>query len=151
MSATLKVTHKAIGVEVRRGTFDVVVDGERVGSLEMNDTIEIPIEAGHHTRQVSMVQYLLPSHRSSSAITTHKRPARTQSTTRHRSKSRCATRALQLTAALEEHLTPVVTEARSVVSTRLFNVQTASRSSHKGCYSGSSSRARTAEPAVIAS
>jgi hypothetical protein len=52
MLATLKLTHKAIGVEVRRGTFDVVVDGERVGSLEMNDTIEIPIEAGHHTLQV---------------------------------------------------------------------------------------------------
>jgi len=49
MSATLKLTHKAIGVEVRRGTYDVVVDGERVGSLEMNDTIEIPIEAGHHS------------------------------------------------------------------------------------------------------
>ena len=41
MSATLKLTHKAIGVEVRRGTFDVVVDGERVGSLEMNDTRKI--------------------------------------------------------------------------------------------------------------
>jgi hypothetical protein len=52
MSATLKLTHKAIGVEVRRGTFDVVVDGERVGSLEMNDTIEMPIEPGHHTLQV---------------------------------------------------------------------------------------------------
>src|SRR5271168_2218310 len=48
MSATLKLTHKAIGVEVRRGTFDVVVDGERVGSLDMNEAIEIPIEAGHH-------------------------------------------------------------------------------------------------------
>ena len=52
MSATLKLTHKAIGVEVRRGTFDVVVDAERVESLEMNDTIEIPIEPGHHTLQV---------------------------------------------------------------------------------------------------
>jgi hypothetical protein len=52
MSATLKLTHKAIGVEVRRGTYDVVVDGERVGSLQMNDTIEIPIEDGHHTLQV---------------------------------------------------------------------------------------------------
>ena len=28
MSAKLKLTHKAIGVEVRRGTYDVVVDGE---------------------------------------------------------------------------------------------------------------------------
>jgi hypothetical protein len=52
MSATVKVTHKAIGVEARRGTFDVVVDGERMGSVEMNDTVEIPIEARHHTLQV---------------------------------------------------------------------------------------------------
>src|SRR3984885_2376232 len=39
MPATLKLTHKAIGAEVRRGTYDVVVDGERVGSVEMNHTI----------------------------------------------------------------------------------------------------------------
>ena len=52
MSATLKLAHKAIGVEVRRGTFDVVVDGERVGSLAMNETIEMPIETGQHTLQV---------------------------------------------------------------------------------------------------
>ena len=41
MPATLKLTHKAIGAEVRRGTYDVVVDGERAGSVEMNHTIEI--------------------------------------------------------------------------------------------------------------
>ena len=52
MSATLKLTHKAIGAEVRRDTYDVVVDGERVGSVEMNDTIEIPVEPGRHTLQV---------------------------------------------------------------------------------------------------
>lgn len=52
MSATLKITHKAIGAEVRRGAYDVFVNGERVGSVEMNDTIEIPIVAGHHTLQV---------------------------------------------------------------------------------------------------
>ena len=52
MSATLKVTHKAIGAEVRRGTYDVVVDGRRHGSVEMNDTIEIPVEPGRHTLQV---------------------------------------------------------------------------------------------------
>ena len=28
------------------------VDGERVGSVEMNDTIEIPVEPGRHTLQV---------------------------------------------------------------------------------------------------
>jgi len=52
MSATLKLTHKAIGAEVRRGTYDVVVDGERVGSVEMNHAIEVPVEPGRHTLQV---------------------------------------------------------------------------------------------------
>lgn len=49
MSATLKLTHKTIGVEVRRGPYDVEVDGERVGSLDMNDTIETPVAPGRHT------------------------------------------------------------------------------------------------------
>ena len=31
MSATLKLTHKSIGVEVRRGAYDVVVDGRGLG------------------------------------------------------------------------------------------------------------------------
>jgi hypothetical protein len=52
MTATLTLTHKTIGVEVRRGAYDAVVDGARVGSVELNETIEIPIEAGHHTLQV---------------------------------------------------------------------------------------------------
>ena len=52
MPATLKVTHEAIGAEVRRGPYDVVVDGERVGSVEMNQTIEISVEPGRHTLQV---------------------------------------------------------------------------------------------------
>jgi len=52
VTATLKISHKAIGVEVRRGTFDVLVDGKPVGSVEMNDTIETPVEPGRHTLQV---------------------------------------------------------------------------------------------------
>jgi hypothetical protein len=52
VAATLKLTHRAIGVEVRRGTYDVVLDGERVGSLQLNDPIEIPVEPGPHTLQV---------------------------------------------------------------------------------------------------
>ena len=49
MTATLRVTHKSIGVEVRRGPYDIIVDAQRVGSLAMNDTIEIPLEVGRHT------------------------------------------------------------------------------------------------------
>ncbi len=52
MSATLKLTHKAIGAEVRRGAYDIVVDGQTAGLLEMNATIEIPVEPGRHTVQV---------------------------------------------------------------------------------------------------
>jgi hypothetical protein len=52
MAATLKLIHRSIGVEVRRDTYDVVVDGQPVGSIEMNDTIEIPIQPGSHTLQV---------------------------------------------------------------------------------------------------
>ena len=52
MAATLKLSHKAIGVEVRRGPYDVMVDGARVGSVAMNDTIELPVEPGRHTLQV---------------------------------------------------------------------------------------------------
>lgn len=52
MSATLKLEREAIGIEVRRGTYDVFVDGKRVGSVEMHGTIEIPLEPGRHTLQI---------------------------------------------------------------------------------------------------
>ncbi len=52
MSATLKVTHKTIGAEVRRAPYDVVIDGELGGSVEMNGTIDVPVEPGRHTLQV---------------------------------------------------------------------------------------------------
>ena len=52
MSATLRLTHKAIGAEVRRDPYDVIVDGEQAGSVEMNATIDIPVETGRHTVQV---------------------------------------------------------------------------------------------------
>jgi hypothetical protein len=46
------LTHKAIGAEVRRGTYEVIVDGQGVGSLEMSETIELPVEPGTHTVQI---------------------------------------------------------------------------------------------------
>lgn len=52
MSATLKLTHKAIGAEVRRGTYDAVLDGQQVGSVEMNSTIELAVDPGRHALQV---------------------------------------------------------------------------------------------------
>ncbi|MEY9847851.1 hypothetical protein ABH940_004951 [Streptacidiphilus sp. BW17] len=52
MSATLTVTHKAIGAEVRRSPYDVVLDGERVGTVAMNAMFETPVEPGRHALQV---------------------------------------------------------------------------------------------------
>ena len=52
MPATLKVRHEAIGVEVRRGRYDVVVDGNRAGSVELHGTFETPVEPGRHTLQI---------------------------------------------------------------------------------------------------
>ena len=52
MATTLRLTHRAIGVEIRRGPYDVVLDGERVGTVELNDQIEMPLEPGRHTLQV---------------------------------------------------------------------------------------------------
>jgi hypothetical protein len=52
MPATLQLTHKTIGAEVRRGTYDAVVDGKWAGSVELNETIDLPVEPGRHTLQV---------------------------------------------------------------------------------------------------
>jgi hypothetical protein len=52
MAATLRLAHKAIGVEVRRGRYDIVVDGKPAGSVDMNETVDIPVEPGRHTLQV---------------------------------------------------------------------------------------------------
>jgi hypothetical protein len=49
MATTLKLTHKTIGVEVRRGSYNIEVDGQLSGSVKMNDTIEIPVDPGRHT------------------------------------------------------------------------------------------------------
>ena len=49
MPATLQLTHKTIGVEVRRGPYEVVLDGHPVGSVALNDTFETPVEPGPHT------------------------------------------------------------------------------------------------------
>ena len=57
MSATLKLTHKTIGVEVRRRTYDAMVDGKSAGSVELNETIDIPVEPGRHTLRVRHGRY----------------------------------------------------------------------------------------------
>jgi hypothetical protein len=52
VSATLRVTHKAIGAEVRRNAYSIEVDGKPVGSVEMNGTFETAVESGARSLQV---------------------------------------------------------------------------------------------------
>lgn len=52
MPATLQLTHRSIGAEVRRHPYDVVVDGTTAGVVKMNETIELAVEPGRHTVQV---------------------------------------------------------------------------------------------------
>lgn len=50
MSATLRLTRNvgSAAFELRRGRFEIVVDGKPVGSLENHETVEIPIDPGRH-------------------------------------------------------------------------------------------------------
>ncbi len=52
MPATLRITHKAIGAEVRRSAYNIEVDGNRVGAVNVNETFETSVEPGSHTVRV---------------------------------------------------------------------------------------------------
>lgn len=59
MPATLKVTQESFlnPAGIMRGTFDVVVDGKSAGSVSWHETIEVPLEPGHHALQVRKGRY----------------------------------------------------------------------------------------------
>jgi hypothetical protein len=58
MSATLKVTRElSFGIELRRGRFEVAVDGKEAGSLEHHETVETQLEPGHHTIRIRKGRY----------------------------------------------------------------------------------------------
>lgn len=63
MAATLQlVREKNFVMELRRGTFHVLLDGTDVGSIESHQTIEVPIEPGHHILQVKTGRYTSGRH-----------------------------------------------------------------------------------------
>jgi hypothetical protein len=58
MSATLSLTRETpMAFELRRGVFDISVDGETVGTIESHKTVEVPVEPGHHTLQIRHGRY----------------------------------------------------------------------------------------------
>jgi hypothetical protein len=58
MSATLRLSRGgAWGVELRRGVFEISVDGKNVGSLNRDDTVETLLEPGEHTIRIEKGRY----------------------------------------------------------------------------------------------
>jgi hypothetical protein len=55
--ATLRLTRSGFGIELRRGTFEYLVDGVGAGSIERDETVETPIDPGQHTLQVRAGRY----------------------------------------------------------------------------------------------
>jgi hypothetical protein len=63
VTATLHlVRERNFAIELRRGTFRVLLDGNDIGSIDMHQTIEVPIEPGHHTLQVKTGRYTSGRH-----------------------------------------------------------------------------------------
>jgi hypothetical protein len=60
VSATLNVTRKISYprfFELRRGRFEISLDGKDVGSLETRETIKTLLDPGHHTLQIRSGRY----------------------------------------------------------------------------------------------
>lgn len=62
MSATLRLIREGTGIELRRGRFEILVDGKSVGSLEYHETFEIPLDSGHHTLRMTAGRYSSHDH-----------------------------------------------------------------------------------------
>lgn len=57
MSGTLTMKRRGTVAELRRGPFEIALDGATVGSINRRETFETPIEPGHHTLQVRAGRY----------------------------------------------------------------------------------------------
>jgi hypothetical protein len=63
MAATLKLTREvSFGFELRRGRFDISVDGKNVGSLNRSETVETPIAPGFHMLRIQAGRYSSRDH-----------------------------------------------------------------------------------------
>jgi hypothetical protein len=61
MSSTLILHRKSTGaIELRRGSFEIVLDGKPTGSIDRHQTVELPVDPGPHTLQVKTGRYSSP-------------------------------------------------------------------------------------------
>jgi hypothetical protein len=57
MSATLRLTREGVGMELRRGLFEILIDGKSLGSLKYHETFEAPLQPGHHALRIQAGRY----------------------------------------------------------------------------------------------
>jgi len=57
MTAKLTLTRKGAGIELRRGVFDIQLDGRRVDSITRDQTVTTSLEPGHHTVRILSGRY----------------------------------------------------------------------------------------------
>jgi hypothetical protein len=58
MSSTVKLERAPVRIaELRRKRFEILLDGKLVGSIDRNQTVELPVEPGSHTLQVRTGRY----------------------------------------------------------------------------------------------
>jgi hypothetical protein len=58
----LRLTREGYGIELRRGTFEIDVDGQNVGTSTWHETAEVPVQAGHHTLRIKAGRYCSREH-----------------------------------------------------------------------------------------
>lgn len=62
MSSTLTLKREATGaLELRRGPFEIVLDGQPAGTIDRHQTVELPVGPGRHTLQVKTGRYSSPA------------------------------------------------------------------------------------------
>jgi hypothetical protein len=62
VSATLRLRREGVGIELRRGRFEIVTDGKADGSIEWHKSVEVPLEPGHHTLRIRAGRYSSQDH-----------------------------------------------------------------------------------------
>jgi hypothetical protein len=57
MSATLRLVREGAGIELRRGPFEIELDGTSVVAINRHETVDTPLESGHHTLRIRSGRY----------------------------------------------------------------------------------------------
>ncbi|HEY6310445.1 MAG TPA: hypothetical protein VIY52_06505 [Streptosporangiaceae bacterium] len=57
MTATLQLAREGFAIDLRRGTFHILLDGNDAGSIEWHQKVEVPLEPGQHTLRISAGRY----------------------------------------------------------------------------------------------